>query len=513
MIRFLSCFFCLFTVLSLSAKAQDSLARHTHRADSLSNKKTNAVDSTSKGIQNKFDSTAAYQNKSLDSLNRKFHHHTDSLQQAYAGSMNKIHLSINKLDHKKDSLNRLHLPTTSVTHKIDSLEKANTAKLRELNGKIGKVKSQTLTAVSSLHLPPEAQNEINSITKNIHSFNVPNNFFLPNGLGMPGMNFIPKGFHIQGLSMSSLSLPSNLSISSINIPSLQKLNIKQLPSFSQLEVSLSKERHQLQSAASMKSIEQTVTKELSQNAEVKSLVTEETQVKDMSSQLSKMKDAKSAEALAEQQLAPAVNHFAGKEKELQSAMGTISKYKQKYSNVKSLAELPKRAPNPLKDKPWIERVVPGLNYFILSKHSTFVDFNPYIGWRFNPKLTASIGWSERIGVSHGNVGTQQYDRVYGVRANASYLWALGFIFRLSPELMSAYVPTSATPDIKEQALVFGLFGGIRKDFKIYKGIIGYSEGMYNFIQKSGQNLYGDPLSIRLGIEVKIKKKVKKQKKL
>jgi len=54
--------------------------------------------------------------------------------------------------------------------------------------------------------------------------------------------------------------------------------------------------------------------------------------------------------------------------------------------------------------------------------------------------------------------------------------------------MSAYVPTSSTPDTKEQALVFGLFGGIRKDFKIYKGIIGYTEGLYNFTQKSGQNL-------------------------
>jgi len=57
--------------------------------------------------------------------------------------------------------------------------------------------------------------------------------------------------------------------------------------------------------------------------------------------------------------------------------------------------------------------------------------------------------------------------------------------------------------------VFGLFGGVRKDFKIYKDIIGYSEGMYNFIQKPGQNLYGDRLSLRLGIEVKIQKRMKK----
>ena len=482
-----------------STIAQDSLTRN-HLKKIVSPNKDSATQTSS----HKPHSTVKFKTHKVDSIHKQFVHRTDSLQKAYAAPHNKIQSSINRLNHKKDSLSKLHLPTLSVTHKIDSLQKAQTAKLKELNGKIDKVKNETLTKVSSLHLPPEAQKEIDNLTKNIHSFKVPHDFFK-----LPGMNFIPKTTSI--LSNFSLSLPSNLSIPAVKIPSLQKfnLNTKQLPSLSQLEGSLGKELKQLQSAASMKSIEQTVTKELSQNAEVKSLLKEEAQVKDMTSQLSKMKDAKGAKDLAEKQLMPAVNHFAGKEKELQSAMGEISKYKQKYSSVKSLSELPKRAPNPLKEKPWIERVVPGLNYFILRKHSTFVDFNPYICWRFNPKLTASIGWSERIGISHGNASTSKYDRVHGARVNASYLWTHGFIFRISPELMSAYVSTSSTRDTNEQALVFGLFGGVRKDFKIYKGIIGYSEAMYNFIQKPGQDLYGDRLSLRLGIEVKIKKKPKK----
>ena len=83
------------------------------------------------------------------------------------------------------------------------------------------------------------------------------------------------------------------------------------------------------------------------------------------------------------------------------------------------------------------------------------------------------------------------------------------MFRLSPEVMNAYVPTGGTIDNRQQALVFGLFAGIRKDFNIYKSISGYSEGVYNFVQKPGQNLYGDPLSFRLGIEVRLKKRVKK----
>ena len=415
--------------------------------------------------------------------------------------MRQLHTSINRLNHKKDSLNKLHLPTTSVTHEIDSLQKAQTAKLRELNGQIDKVKKETLAKVSSLHLPPQAQNEINQLTKDIHGFSVPTNFFR-----LPGMNFKLPGMG----GMPSLSLPANLNIPSGSIPSLQKLTLTttSLPSLSKLEGSLGSELKQLQSASSMKSLEKTAMSDLSQNAEMKSVLKEEAQVTTMEGQLSKVKDAKSAEALAQQQLQTAVNLFAGKEKELQSAMGEISKYKQKYSNVKSLAELPKRPPNPLKDKPWIERIVPGLNYFILNKTYTMVDFNPYLGWRFNPKFTAAIGWNERVGINKSSLHTNMYDRVYGVRGSASYLWAHGFIFRLSPEVMNAYIPAGSTTDNKHQALIFGLFGGMRKDFKIYKNITGYTEGVYNFTQKAGQNIYGDRLSIRMGIEIKLKKKAK-----
>jgi len=69
------------------------------------------------------------------------------------------------------------LPTQSVTHQIDSLQKAQTTKLTELNNKIDKVKNETLTKASSLHLPPKAQKEIDNLTKSIHGFKVPNNFF------------------------------------------------------------------------------------------------------------------------------------------------------------------------------------------------------------------------------------------------------------------------------------------------------------------------------------------------
>ncbi len=468
----------------------------------------NAQDSLTRKATHKIDSVTTYNNKSLDSLQRGFHHQTDSLQRAYAAPMNKLHSELNRLNHKKDSLNKLKLPTQSVTHKIDSVEREQTKKLNELNADIAKVKKETLAKVSALHLPPQAQKEVDAFTKNIHGFSVPNNFFR-----LPGMNLKIPGIG----GMPSLGIPSNLSIPTTSIPSLQKMNLNLtsggIPSLSQLEGSLGKDIKQLQSMGNLaneKALEQDVMKVASQNAEVKSIVQEQSKVTGMASELSKAKDAKGMEAVAQQQLAPAVNHFAGKEQELNSAMSQVSKLKQKYSNVKSMTELPKRAPNPLHDKPWIERIVPGVNYFIQSKQYTLVDVNPYIGWRFNPRLTASVGWNQRIGVAHGGLNTRMYDRVYGVRSSVSYLWTHGILFTASPEVMKAYVPTNGLLDQKQQATVWGVYAGIRKNFPFYKSLSGYSEVLYHFSQKPGQNIYGDRVVFRFGIEMKLKKKLKKK---
>src|SRR5882757_2919957 len=90
---------------------------------------SNAQDSLVQKKLGEVDSTYRYKYKSLDSLQRNFHHRTDSLRKAYATPMNKIQSSINRLNHKKDSLNGIHLQTKGVTHLIDSLQNANTAKL------------------------------------------------------------------------------------------------------------------------------------------------------------------------------------------------------------------------------------------------------------------------------------------------------------------------------------------------------------------------------------------------
>ena len=69
--------------------------------------------------------------------------------------------------------------------------------------------------------------------------------------------------------------------------------------------------------------------------------------------------------------------------------------------------------------------------------------------------------------------------------------------------MNAWIPTNGNPDQKHEAAVWALYAGVRKDFPIYKKIKGYSEVLYNFTQSPGKNIYGDPVSFRLGIETSL----------
>jgi hypothetical protein len=378
------------------ARAQDSLA---HKKVYALDTTTKSIDSLQKKIISKSD-TLKELNKSLsrvkqkgyrtvDSLQQNFHHRTDSLQKVFTAPMNQLQLKINHLKNKKDSLEKIHLPAQSITHQMDSLTQHQAAKLKELNTHIDKVKKQTLDKAAALQLPPEAQKEISALTKNIQGYAVPNNFF-----SLPGMNLNALG------KVPSLSLPSNVNIPTGNIPSLPNVNTStQLPSLSQVKTPPVDEIKKLQTVQKPdeKAIEKEVMNAANQNQETKSLLKEEAQLKGMQKEVAQLRDQKKLDSLALQNLKPALNHFAGKEQELKAAMDKVSKLKQKYSDVKSIAELPKRRPNPLKGKPWFERMVPGLNYFIQNKHYTLVDFNPYVAWRFYPKLSASIGWNERIG--------------------------------------------------------------------------------------------------------------------
>ena len=229
-------------------------------------------------------------------------------------------------------------------------------------------------------------------------------------------------------------------------------------------------------------------------------------------ELSVPSEEQARQELLKQAKEVAVDHFAGKEKELKSAMDQLSKYKKKFPSINNLEEITKRRPNEMKGKPLIERIVPGIAFQLQKKNDEiFVDFNPYAGYRISGKLTAGLGWNQRVSYNLKNNTFNNGARIYGPRTYAEVRLGKGFSPRLEAEVMNTYVPPfiRTTPsDLGDRQWVWGVFAGIKKDYKFLKKINGTALVMFRMFDPHRKSPYADVLNARFGFEFPMKKKVR-----
>jgi hypothetical protein len=210
------------------------------------------------------------------------------------------------------------------------------------------------------------------------------------------------------------------------------------------------------------------------------------------------------EFVVEQAHSYAVDHFAGQQKMLTAALDKVSKLKSKYSEVTSLADLPKRPPNPMKGKKWFERLVPSLTLQVQKSDYLFIDFNPAVGWRFNGYLSAGAGWNERVGIN-GDLQYSVSGRVYGPRVYTEMRLPRGFSVRADGEVMNSMV-TSASGAESGRDWVYSVFAGIKKDYRLFKGARGNVQLLYNLYDDHDRSPYPDRLVMRVGMEFGIQGK-------
>jgi len=135
----------------------------------------------------------------------------------------------------------------------------------------------------------------------------------------------------------------------------------------------------------------------------------------------------------------AINHFAGKEAVLQQAMDKMSEYKEKYNSVSSITDLPDKRPNPMKEKPFIERLVPAITLQFQSFRYFLMDVNVSAGYRFTEHIIAGLGWNQRWAYSIDDRGFNPSARIYGVRSYGEYKFKKGFALRTDVECMNTFV--------------------------------------------------------------------------
>jgi len=437
-----------------------------------------------------------------DSITLTFQSKADSLNALYQNQFSKLDGVRNQLQTKIDSLNNLKLPTESLTRKLDSLNRVKDTKISALTKKVDDLKAKATDGLKEIQLPPQLQEPMQKLQSSIQGYSLP-----ALKTDMPG---------IPSLEMSKLintKLPTLTNQLALD-PNLKDLtgNLNKISGITEQAGQYAQDAQNLVKGNldEVKSIDKTLEAKVAgmdgvdQLAEGNALMTQYTQLDSAA-----LKD-KAKELVQEQVMNLAQDHFAGKQEVLQQAMDKMSKLKSRYSEVKSMAELPKKLPNPLKGKPFIERLVPAVSFQIQTSQYFLLDVNPMFMYLISPRFSAGAGWNQRL--PFDGLSITGDESIYGPRAAFEVKWTKGINFRLLPELMNTTIPSqiasSKGVDPAYREWVPSVFVGIKKDFTVYKNIKGNTEVLYNLYDKDGMSPYGDRFAVRFGFEFPMKKKVR-----
>lgn len=499
------------------------------RADSLAIPYTGKLDRLD-SIQNHYqqNNVVTRSTDKVDSIQNDFYHSSDSLKNAYKHKLNKIDGAKSRLQSKLDSLTTLKLPANKVTTKLDSLNTLRTRTVADFDKKLQSIKEKTTGKLKSLDLPPEATDKLNAVTKNIEGVSI-------SSLDMPvlsGSGNLLESVNEMGKlnELANVNLNNPLPASGVNgktgdlkIPSTDadKLtgvteNFSDVTKVTGQVTEYSDEAKQIAQGSmdEVKGIPTTAEEKLTKVSGVREM---EQQTKGLDEYKGMTDKAKDPEALkkeiVEKARQQAVNHFAGKEEQLKAAMEKIAKYKQKYSSLNGVKELSKKPRNQIHDKPLIERILPGIAIQLQSKgDNLLVDFNSYVGYRFTGRITAGLGWNQRIPYNTDRYRFNPDLRIYGPRVYGEFKLGKGFSPRAEVEIMNTSIPpllqTTYDPSIREW--VWGAFAGMKKEYKLYKNIKGTAMVMARLVNPGSKSPYADIVNVRFGFEFPMKKKVKKQ---
>ncbi len=441
-----------------------------------------------------------------DSITNAFQTKADSLNNLYQSQFTKIENERTKVQSKIDSLTNLKHPTEKLTNKLDSLNQLKSSKIGSLTKEVDNLKAKATNAFKEVHLPPQLQEPFDKLKSSVQSYSLP--ALNTDISGIPNLD-MPK---LEGLKLpmlsNQLSLDPNLKDITGNLNKIQSLTGK-AGEYTQDVQNLVKGN-----LDEVKNIDKAIESHVAGMEGMDQL----TKGKGMIGQTSQLTDSaamkeKAKELVQEMVMNAAQDHFAGKQEVLKQAMDKMSKLKSKYSEVKSMAELPKKLPNPLKGKPLIERLIPGVTFQIQTSTYFLLDVNALLLYRITPRLSAGAGWNQRL--PFDNLKVKSEERIYGPRAVIEFKWTKGINFRFLPEIMNTAIPPTIAHykgiDPAYREWVPSAFVGMKKDFTVYKQIKGNTEVLYNIYDPNNYSPYGDRLAVRFGFEFPMKKRVKKVK--
>jgi hypothetical protein len=403
------------------------------------------------------------------------------------------------------------------TNKVDSVDRQMEDLQRKATTRIDSLKGTVNTQLDKLKLPKEAQGKVAGLTAAMDKVSVPsfdadlgNKFGLPDASGaVPAMPALRGGVpdtnlpninpDIPGIDVKAPDLKGKLPSTDLNTGKIGDIT-GQAGDIQKQVKEATGSTDALGNALETKASEQ-----------VKGIPDQKLPgIDGMPGGIPKTGDD-AKEQMMDMAKKEAVNHFAGKEAVLTSAMEKMSKYKQKYSSVSSLKDIKDaKHHNEMKGKPLRERLVPALTLQFQSWEDLMLDINPSVGYKFTSHFIAGIGWNHRIAFNIPQTQFNEEAKVYGLRTYGEYTFKKGFGFRLDIESMNTPAKQNnlSTDPPPSRDWVWGALIGIKQKYPIYKKLKGNSQLMYNIFDKDHRSPYLDRVNFRIGLEFTLKKKAK-----
>lgn len=272
----------------------------------------------------------------LDSIHTSVAIRYHSLKNLHDSIVSVADARITKLNQRIDSLRKFNLPTTKLTNTLDSIVKLKSEKIAAITSTVEKLKPEVYEKVNSLKLPPSLSEKGGQLTSAMDKLNVslpntdlPKSFQNPVGFDVPTIKNPLSDQELGGLNLPNVNVPS------VGVDGLANVGdqVNQVESqIGQLPTNMDDVGKLAEDQASNISAIADVEKELSQ-------------VNDVTKMAGTLQDQ---EQLKQQVVSEvkeqAVEHFAGKQEQLNKAMESISKYKNKFPTVTSLNDLQRNGP-------------------------------------------------------------------------------------------------------------------------------------------------------------------------
>jgi hypothetical protein len=453
------------------------------------------------------DSTLRSSLSKIDSVKQTFNKEASTISTTHQKSLHRSDSLQHSLTTKIDSFRSLKRLTQQLEAKRDSIRHKQVKGTQRFTGRLDSLKRVTTTKLDSISVPPELKDHLKEYTGKLNNAGLDNNIALPE-LNIPGLPTVDLDLpSLKELGSGDvLKLPTDVNVPEVDLPKTELDGIENISGQAGDVASKAKAL----SETNVQEAQTLASKEAEQQAAKMGGVGElrkETEAFDK--MMPPASEDKAKQQLMEQGKEMAIDHFAGKGDALKGAMEQVARYKEKYASVSSLEEvdLKKRPPNPLKEKPFIERLVPGISFQYQRRDDYLLDAYCYVGYKHTPKLVSGLGWNQRFARDNANSYWNQRAAIFGPRAYVEYRIFRGFTAHVEGEAMNTFVPFSRLASNEgSRQWVWGMMMGLKTEYKITRWMKGTVLIQYNLFDRQHKAPYVDRLNSRLGFEFQVKKR-------